>query len=243
MADMASMNPSPDAGFNIQVTGRRLDLGEAFRTRVTDELGAAIDKYFDRTGSKGGSGDVRVSRDGHSICVDMVLLLGTGQQLVARATAGDAHAAFDAGLANLEKQIRRYHRELTNHHPHNGGIRSPADRAPLSEATAALDHADDDVDETEEWGADGSAGAGRPQSAIIAETGATLKPMTVAMAAMELEAAEAAVVLFRNIAHGGVSAVYRRKDGNIGWIDPERAGSENGAGSARPAGDRAEAAA
>ncbi|HYE00661.1 MAG TPA: sigma 54 modulation/S30EA ribosomal C-terminal domain-containing protein, partial [Alphaproteobacteria bacterium] len=27
-------------------------------------------------------------------------------------------------------------------------------------------------------------------------------------------------VLFRNRAHGGLNMVYRRPDGNIGWVDP-----------------------
>lgn len=209
---------------NIQVSGRHMDLGDAFRTRAVDAMTGAIDKYFDRTGSKGGSGEVRVSRDGHLICVEINVLLGTGKHVVALASAADAHSAFDAALIKLEKQVRRYHRELTSHHPHNGGTRSPADRAPLSEATAALDHEDDDVDEVDEWGADGSAGPGAPQAAIIAETGAPLRTVTVAMAAMQLEADGAPVVLFRNVGSGTISAVYRRADGNIGWIDAERGG-------------------
>lgn len=239
MVDMPSMNPSPAAAFNIQVSGRHIELGDAFRSRVDEEMTGAVGKYFDR----GGSGEVRVSRDGHLICVDVTLLLGTGKQVVALATGGDAHTAFDAALAKLEKQVRRYHRELTNHHPHNGGSRSPADRAPLSDATAAIDHDDDDSDETEEWGADGSAGNGAPQSAIIAETGAALKTQTVAMAAMEMEATEAPVLVFRNVANGGVSVVYRRGDGNIGWIETERAQTSPGAGAASAKGKDGGAAA
>jgi hypothetical protein len=44
-------------------------------------------------------------------------------------------------------------------------------------------------------------------------------------------------VLFRNAAHGGISVVYRRPDGNVGWIDTERTvKSINGQGSVK-AGD------
>jgi hypothetical protein len=57
---------------------------------------------------------------------------------------------------------------------------------------------------------------------IIAETAAAVKTMPVSMAVMELDLADAPVILFRNAGHGGLSVVYRRKDGNIGWIDPER---------------------
>ena len=57
---------------------------------------------------------------------------------------------------------------------------------------------------------------------IIAETQAVLKTMTVSMAVMELDLIEAQAIVFRNAAHGGLSVVYRRSDGNIGWVDPER---------------------
>ena len=115
---MTPMNPQAGAAMNIQVSGRHVDVGEALRTRIVNELEAVIGKVFDR----GGSGEVVVSRDGHSFCVDAVILLASGQQLVVRALGGDAHTAFDAALAKLESRLRRYKTRLKNHHPHLGGI-------------------------------------------------------------------------------------------------------------------------
>jgi hypothetical protein len=46
---------------------------------------------------------------------------------------------------------------------------------------------------------------------------------------MELDLTESQTIVFRNAAHGGLSVVYRRPDGNIGWIDPERTRT-NGSG-------------
>ena len=63
---------------------------------------------------------------------------------------------------------------------------------------------------------------------IIAESQAALKTMTVFMAVMEMDLAESQTIVFRNAAHGGLSVVYRRPDGNIGWIDPERTQTTNG---------------
>jgi hypothetical protein len=57
---------------------------------------------------------------------------------------------------------------------------------------------------------------------IIAETLSPLRSMTVSMAVMQLDLTESQTIVFRNAAHGGLSVVYRRPDGNIGWIDPER---------------------
>lgn len=210
---MAAMNPPADAAMNVQVSGRHLELGEALRTRVTEELIAGIGKYFGR----GGSAEVAVIRDGHSFCVDVVVVLASGQQLVARGLGGDAHSAFDAALTKIEARIRRYKHRLVNHHPHNGGPRGPAETAPL-----VVLRAPGDEEESEEWGADGSAGSGAPAAMIIAETEAPVKTQTVSMAVMELDLLDAPALVFRNAAHGGISVVYRRRDGNIGWIDPER---------------------
>ena len=201
--------------FDVQVSGKQMEVGEALRSRITDALIAGIGRYFDR----GGEADVHIQRDGHGFCVDLVVRLATGQRLVSRGSAGDAHAAFDVALTKLETRIRRYKRRLVSHKPHNGG---PTARAEVAAYTVLRAPEDDDDLATDEWGADGSAGNGAPAAAIIAETQSEVRTATVSMAVMELDLTEAPVVLFRNVAHGGLSVVYRRADGNIGWLDPER---------------------
>ena len=212
---MNSVTPQATSAMNIQVSGRHVDVGEALRSRIVSELAAGVGKVFER----GGSGEVVVGREGSFFCVDVMIVLASGQQLVAKGMGADAHAAFDAALTKIETRLRRYKRRLKNHHPHLGGVGGPREAAPYAVLRAP---ADDDDEETDEWGSDGSAGAGAPQAAIIAETEAPVKTMTVSMAVMELDLAEAPMVLFRNAGHGGLSVVYRRPDGNIGWIDPER---------------------
>jgi ribosomal subunit interface protein len=211
---MVATHTQADLTMNVQVSGRHLDLGEALRTRITDELVAGIGKFFDR---RGGSADVSVSKDGHLFCVDVIVLLASGQQLIARGLGGDPHVAFDAALTKIQKRIRRYKSRLVSHKGPNG-----VDRAAETASLVVL-RSDDEGEFDEEWGSDGSAGAGAPAGMIIAETRAAVKTQTVSMAVMELDLAEAPVILFRNVAHGGLSVVYRRDDGNIGWIDPERA--------------------
>ena len=204
------------SGMNVTVSGKHMDVGEALRTRITDELQARVGKYFDESrGSSGGEADVFVGKEGHSICVDLVLRLPSGQRLVAQGMGADAHAAFDAALIKVETRIRRYKKRLTNHH---------AGAANKEAVSLVVFSAPDDSEELgdDEYGYDGSAGAGKPGAAIIAESQSELKTMTVSMAVMELDLTEAPVVMFRNAAHGGLSVVYRRPDQNIGWIDPQR---------------------
>ena len=212
---MTLMTPQASSSMNIQVSGKRVDVGDALRTRITETLAAGVGKYFERSG---GSAEVMVSRDGHQFCIDIILVLASGQQIVVRGLGGDAHVAFDDALTKVETRVRRYKRRLKDHHQAQGATRQ-AEAAAYMVLRAP---SDDDEGEADEWGQDGSAGDGAPSAAIIAETQASVKTMTVSMAVMDLDLIDAPLVLFRNVAHGGLSVVYRRADGNIGWIDPER---------------------
>ncbi len=222
------MVKSSPTSLNVQVSGKQMETGEALRTRIAEELNAGVGKYFD----KGGDADVVVARDRFGVCVDILVRLAMGQQLAASGQGGDAHSAFSAALDKLETRIRRYKRRLKNHHPHHGGPRGPAETAPLM----VLD-ADEMADVDEDWGAaaGGAMGDGATGSMVIAESQAEIKNQSVAMAVMELDLSDAPVVLFRNAAHGGLSVVYRRGDGNIGWIDPARTGvTASGQSETRP---------
>ncbi len=201
---------------NVQVSGKQMETGGALRTRIEDELNAGVGKYFD----KGGDADVVVAKDRYGVRVDITIRLSMGQQLTASGEGGDAHSAFSAALEKLETRIRRYKRRLKNHHPHNGGPRGPAETAPL-----IVLRADEQGDFDEDW-LDEAAPDGPPASMVIAESQAEIKSQSVAMAVMELDLSDSPVVLFRNAAHGGLSVVYRRGDGNVGWIDPARTSVE-----------------
>jgi ribosomal subunit interface protein len=193
----------------VQVSGKHVDVGEALRTRVDADVTAAIGKYFER----GGGAEVVVSRDGHGFRVDCAVTLATGQQLQSHGLGADAHAAFGQALAKVETRIRRYKRRLKSHAV--AASAKAAETAALLVLRAPSDELEDDA-----W--DSVEDDGPPAAMIIAETEAPLKTMTVSMAVLELDLSGAQTIVFRNAAHGGLSVVYRRADGNIGWIDPQR---------------------
>ena len=119
----------------------------------------------------------------------------------------------------MSKRIRRYKNRLKDHHG-----QAVAKRAEESAAYFVIQAEDED----EDLGETGNGAAAEPM--IIAETEKPVRSMTVSMAVWELDLTEAQTIVFRNAAHGGLSVVYRRPDGNIGWIDPERTkGSAAGA--------------
>ena len=200
----------------IQVSGKHVDVGEALRTRVGDELQGSIGKYFQR----GGDAEVLVSRDGHNFRVDCAVNLASGQLLQSHGVGGDAHGAFSQALAKIETRIRRYKRRLKSH-------TVAATAKAVETAQLYVLRAPEGDSEEDDW--DGEGEGGPPAAMVIAETASVLKTMTVSMAVMELDLTESQTIVFRNAAHGGLSVVYRRSDGNIGWIDPERTATVNAA--------------
>src|SRR5438105_11236630 len=140
------------------------------------------------------------------------------------ASATDYYPAFDAAAERLGKQLRRYKRRLRDYHarPRSAAERSETAR---SFVLAPIDEADDE-DEVEAR-VDGEAAA----PVVIAEMSTDLPNLTVGEAVMRLDLADAPALLFRNRSHGELNLVYRRGDGNIGWVDPA---FEARSGSARP---------
>jgi ribosomal subunit interface protein len=199
----------------VQVTGKHVDVGEALRSRVSDELSTSIGKYFDR----GGGADVVVSREGQAFKVDCAVTLASGQQLTAHGLGGDAHVAFDAALAKMDKRIRRYKNRLKDHH---GAALAKQQETAAYFVLQPFDDEDEDEQDLDQ-------AQGFPEPMVIAETEKPIRAMTVSMAVMELDLTESQTIVFRNAAHGGLSVVYRRPDGNIGWIDPERTKGGDGA--------------
>jgi ribosomal subunit interface protein len=193
----------------VQVAGRQIDVGEALRTRITQEL-TGISKFFNRASDA----VVTVAKNGGAgVEVDCVLHLDSGITLQAQGLGGDAHTAFGEALDKLEKRVRRYKRRLRNHHADH--------KSPLPAETAAAyvlaPLADEEETEPDEAAARADGGP-----LVIAETKIPVKTMTVSMAVMQLDLAETPALLFRNAAHGGLNIVYRRADGNVGWVDPQR---------------------
>ncbi|MEZ5936789.1 MAG: ribosome-associated translation inhibitor RaiA [Hyphomonadaceae bacterium] len=190
----------------VQVAGKKIDVGAALQERIAHGLEDRVSKYFSRTGEA----FVTVSKPGWAFNVDCSIHLPSGVTLQAHGEADDAHAAFEQALDKIEKRVRRYKRRLKDHH-------RPRDDAAPAEILAEriiLPFAGDEGSEEPPEPANGEA------PAIVAESDTRLSTLTVSMAVMQLELGDSPALLFRNAAHGGLNMVYRRPDGNIGWVDP-----------------------
>lgn len=183
---------------SLRVSGKHMDVGEAFRSKIEDRLNDSVAKYFDGNFS----GTVVMSKSGSRYAADCTLHLDTGVVFQATGEGHDPQISFEEASERIDKRLRRYKRRLKDHHLGVNGDRDVAYTvmAPIG-------------DEAEEVPEDFAP-------AIIAETSLTLLTMSVAGAVMELDRRDGPVVVFRNAASGEVNIVYRRADGNFGWVDP-----------------------
>ncbi len=221
--------PSRCIDMQIQVSGKHVDVGDALGSRISQELQDGIGKYFERGAQEA---EVVVSKDGHGFKVDCWVRLASGEAIVTSGLGGDAHGAFSDSLEKLEKRVRRYKRRLKNHKAGPRGL-SPekTENAARDVARSIVLRSPDSV-EDDAFGDAGAPDEPPPVGMVIAETETEIRTITVGRAVLELDMTGYPVVLFRNAAHGGISVVYRRPDGNVGWIDPERTSkSINGHGS------------
>ncbi len=188
---------------SLRVSGKNMDVGESLRGTATERFDAVVSKYFDG----GYDGHLTLEPEGIGFKADCMIHLDTGVVLQASAKANDATAAYEDMAEHIEKRLRRYKRKLKNHRRNVNGngdgyaayvLAAPADDAELDEDFAPP---------------------------VIAETTSNLRTMSVGEAVMELDLAQHDVIVFRHAGHGGMNVVYRRADGNIGWIDPALSGT------------------
>jgi len=193
-----------EAAMPFRVSGKNLDIGGALRTRVGDRVGEAVAKYF----NGGYSGHVTVGKDGFGFRTECAVHLDSGVTFRSEGMAADAYASADQAAERIEKRLRRYKRWLKDRaasRTGNGGA-PPALDAPSYVIAAPDEDAPEEI------------AAYNP--VIIAESTTTLERLSVSEAVMELDMTGAPVVVFRHSVSGRVNIVYRRGDGNVGWVDP-----------------------
>jgi ribosomal subunit interface protein len=181
----------------LRISGKNMDVGESLRGSAQTRFDTAIRKYFDG----GYSGHLTLEPEGSGYSALCLVHLDTGAILQSTAFGKDAIGAYEAMAETIEKRLRRYNQRLKARRRHVN------DAEVLGERSSASP-----VEEPDDAGGDLAP-------PVIAETAAGLRQMSVGEAVMELDHTQAEVVMFRHAGHGGLNVVYRRADGNIGWID------------------------
>lgn len=184
-----------------QISGKHIDIGDALQTHVKAELGEVLEKYAQRPTEA----VVVFSKVAHEFVCEATVHLSTGLNATARGHSAEVYAAFESCREKMDKQLRRHKRRIRNHH---NTRTSPVefDDAPSYILAPTEDNEDTELDTL--------------QPIVIAEMETRIPSITVGEAVLQLEIGGQRMLVFRNEGHGGVNVVYRREDGNIGWIDP-----------------------
>jgi ribosomal subunit interface protein len=153
---------------NLRISGKHMEIGDAFRSKIEGRVGDAVGKYFDG----GYAGHVTVEKSGSRFTADCMVHLDTGMKLQATGQAQDPQFAFDAAAERIEKRLRRYKRRLKSHN--NSSASDAIDMNLDYRVMAPVADEDDEVPEDY-------------APAIVAESTMSLRTMTVASAVIELD--------------------------------------------------------
>lgn len=196
----------------VTVTGRQLDVGDSLRGHVEEGLEQTVAKYFDHPMDA----TVRFSRAGEDFHAEIQVHVGRGILVHGGSDAADPYVAFNQAADHVAKRLRRHKGRLRDHHVEE----ARALQAEMAEKFI-LSANDEEADD---------AASGEP--AVIAELETPIEVLTVSDALMRLDLGDLPALMFRNSAHGGLNMIYRRPDGNVGWVDPRGARDSYGSGAA-----------
>lgn len=193
----------------LAVHGKQMNVGDALRSHVEEKLSDIDAKFFNRAFDT----NVTFAPEGTAfVKTHISLKVGKDMMVSASATETDAYASFDIAAAKIAKQLRKYKNRLRDHHERT-------EQTPESEmmkardftlATETLDHVETPAEEP----------VGK-DPLIVAEMPMQIQKMSVADAVMRLDLGGNTALLFRNPKNNTLNMVYRRADGNIGWVEPQ----------------------
>ncbi|MBS0249791.1 MAG: ribosome-associated translation inhibitor RaiA [Proteobacteria bacterium] len=185
----------------IQITGKNVEVGDAFKSYAADKIRSVLQKYLAREVD----GHIRLEREREVFKTTCSVRLTNGLLLEAHGEGADAYASADAAAHRLETRVRRYKGRIKHHS--SAAARRKVDIEARDYVVSLDDHDEPEQDEA--------------NPLIIAEGQRNISHMTVSEAVLQLDLSEASFMIFKNAAHGGLNVVYRRNDGHIGWIDAD----------------------
>lgn len=189
----------------LRISGKNFDIGQALREHMTAQVSDALGKYF----GGGYTGHAVFEPDGPGYRVEMSIHLDSGTTMQATGQAHEVYAAADQAVDRIARRLRRYKRKLKNHHAEIENGKDEAAFRALEAQSYVLAAPDEEEEVPEDFA-----------PLVVAETTQKIQTATVGRAVMDLDLTGAPVVVFRNAGSGAINVVYRRPDGNIGWIDP-----------------------
>lgn len=192
------------------VQGKQMDVGDALKEHVEGKISDIDQKYFQHATDA----TVTFTKEGHGAGLFKVHIsfhVGKNIQVVTEAQEPDPYAAFDVASEKAAKRLRRYKRRLRDHH--NRTEKDPEIEMMKARAYTLAQDAQEEAQEQ-----DNDA---HKDPAIIAEVHTHIQKMSVSEAVMRMELSNENAFMFRNAGNDKINMVYLRKDGNVGWMEPD----------------------
>jgi ribosomal subunit interface protein len=184
---------------HISIKGKQLDVGDSLRSHVETTLTDMIGKYF----ASALEAHVTLTKDAHLYRAELTVHPTRGHIIAASANGNEPYPAFDEAARTMGKRLQRYRSKLQDRH----GAERTAAAETLAARSVTLD-------------AQAETATDHHEPMVVADVEAPIHFLTVSEAVMMLELEDLPALMFTNKAHGGLNMVYRRTDGNIGWVNP-----------------------
>jgi ribosomal subunit interface protein len=188
---------------DVRVAGHQVDTGESLREHAQRRVAEITEKYFSR--SVGANVTFGRGPNNDFTC-DIVAPVVNGVVLKASYSGREAEIAFNGAADRIEKQLRRYTNRLKEH------------KVDETESEPFIENAAYTIF------AGSPRGEGEAEQtvfpAIVAETRVDIPESSVSDAVMLMDLRNTPALMFKNSATGELNMIYRREDGNIGWVEP-----------------------
>jgi ribosomal subunit interface protein len=187
---------------DVRVAGHQVDTGESLRDHAQGRVEEIIEKYFSR--SVGANITFGRGPNNDYTC-DIIAPVAQGIVLKASHSGREAEMAFNGAADRIEKQLRRYARRLKDHKVDEGEAAALVENAGYTIFSGG--NRDSEIEAAD-------------NPAIVAETRVNIPESSVSDAVMLMDLRNTTALLFKNSGTGELNMIYRREDGNIGWVEP-----------------------
>lgn len=179
------------------ITGRHVDISDAFRQTVDESLLELTTKH----NIEPLEAHITLSKQRHLFSSDINLHVSRGINIRSTGEGTDGYSCYHDALEKLTTRLRRYKKRLLDFHKHH----------------------DVHYEEMPQYVFQGAGEEGVEElaPAVIAELKIDIPTLSVGDAVMRFDLSQESAYVFRNANHGEINVLYRRNDGNIGWIDPK----------------------